>query len=96
MSEDVGGFGARNQRWAVLSAMTQEYWRYSDYENRKVSSVALVIIHEQCFSQNFVQPRLDTRIYITLSSPSGSEPSDRPSSLLDQLREVTFTRHHTF
>ena len=43
MFEDVGGFGAWNRRWAVLSGMTLKYWRYPDDETRKVRSTALVI-----------------------------------------------------
>ncbi|KAK4309982.1 hypothetical protein Pmani_018448 [Petrolisthes manimaculis] len=35
MFEDVGGFGAWNRRWCVLSGMHLSYWRYPDDENKK-------------------------------------------------------------
>ena len=96
MFEDVGGSGAWNQRWVVLSAMTLEYWRYPDYENRNVSSVALVIIHQQCYSHNFVQPELDTRLQLILNIfqtvlPLRKRRANRHSCLLDQPREVDGT-----
>ncbi|XP_050688938.1 anillin-like isoform X3 [Eriocheir sinensis] len=38
MFEDVGGYGAWNRRWCVLSGMHLRYWRYPDDETRKEAS----------------------------------------------------------
>ncbi|KAG0725453.1 Anillin [Chionoecetes opilio] len=38
MFEDVGGFGAWNRRWCVLSGMHLRYWRYPDDETKKEAS----------------------------------------------------------
>ncbi|XP_066988802.1 anillin-like [Macrobrachium rosenbergii] len=35
MFEDIGGFGAWNRRWCVLSGMFLRYWRYPDDESKK-------------------------------------------------------------
>ncbi|XP_045117440.1 anillin-like isoform X5 [Portunus trituberculatus] len=38
MFEDVGGYGAWNRRWCVLSGMHLRYWKYPDDETRKEAS----------------------------------------------------------
>ncbi|XP_042228386.1 anillin-like isoform X4 [Homarus americanus] len=38
MFEDVGGFGAWNRRWCVLSGMHLRYWRYPDDEIKREAS----------------------------------------------------------
>ncbi|XP_069185998.1 anillin isoform X4 [Procambarus clarkii] len=35
MFEDIGGFGAWNRRWCVLSGLHLRYWRYPDDESKK-------------------------------------------------------------
>ncbi|CAL4065742.1 unnamed protein product, partial [Meganyctiphanes norvegica] len=38
MFEDVGGFGAWNRRWCVLSGKHLRYWSYPDDENKREAS----------------------------------------------------------
>lgn len=40
MFEDIGGFGAWNRRWCVLSGLHLRYWRYPDDESKKVRFIS--------------------------------------------------------